>query len=106
MKKIIALFLVLTLCLSSCKSNNNPGTAATSNTTEGVAVTTLSETTVISGDTSYDNSDTLVSSMVETAEQTSETTDYNESEEIPEFYSMDDPAFLEYVEKKDRIHKD
>lgn len=98
MKKIIALFLVLTLCLSSCKSNNNPGTAATSNTTEGVAVTTLSETTVISGDTSYDNSDTLVSSMVETAEQTSETTDYNESEEIPEFYSMDDPAFLEYVE--------
>ncbi len=98
MKKIIALFLVLTLCLSSCKSNNNPGTAATSNTTEGVAVTKLSETTVISDDTSYDNSDTVVSSMVETTEQVSETTDYNESEEIPEFYSMDDPAFLEYVE--------
>lgn len=97
MKKIIALFLVLTLCLVSCKSNNPQGIAANNTTITTETITSSPETTttplVTGAETS---SDTVTSS--ETSTPYSDMTSNAETEIVPEFYSMDDPALLEYIE--------
>ena len=94
MKKVIALLLVLSICLSSCKTNTDPNNKPTSNTSESISENAPRETSANTDDNTEKTTD---ESTTVTSVSIAETSGKTNADEDIEFYSMDDPDFLEYV---------